>query len=173
MLGNFKPCFALTETYEGWHKFSNNPNDPGGATYSGVTQAVWNAYCQRHGIPRCSVRTMTDEQCEDLYSAQYWKAIQGDKLPKGMDAVVYDEAVNSGPIAAIKALQKVLNQKQDGHLGLVTFAAIDRRNVSELIGAYDANRLSFLHRLKTWRFFGKGWGARVANVTEKAKAMVV
>jgi lysozyme family protein len=34
----------------------------------------------------------------------------------------------------------------------------------EYVKKHSAKRLSFLHGLKTWSVFGKGWGKRVADV---------
>lgn len=173
MIGNFSKCFWVTEAFEGWHKFSNNPKDPGGATYSGVTQRVWDAYCKLMGKPYSSVKAMPDTACLDIYQRQYWDVIQGDKLPLGVDLVVYDAGVNSGNVQAIKFLQRAIGVKADGHIGLVTLHALAGVNDhAALIKSITNLRLSFWHRLRTWAVFQKGWTARGRGVEATALTML-
>lgn len=172
MRGNFAICFAQTERYEGLHKFSNNKHDPGGATYSGVTQRVYNAYRAGLKMPVQDVRRMSDGECQFIYERQYWDAVHGDTLPAGLDLVLYDCAVNAGPVKAIKLLQQAFNVHVDGHWGLETTAAV--QNVTSRafwIKRYCALRLGFLHRLTTWNFFGRGWSARVNGIQAAAVDM--
>jgi lysozyme family protein len=170
--GNFIRCFDQTEVYEGLHKFSNDPVDPGGVTFSGVTQRVYNDYRDRKGLSRQSVRLMTDAECEEIYETQYWRAVNGDGLPVGVDLVIYDIAVNSGPVRAIKFLQQGLGVAADGHLGIVTLAAVAKSDPRKLIQTICALRMSFWHSLSTWWRFGRGWSNRGADVQKKALAMV-
>ncbi|KAJ0337307.1 hypothetical protein COL154_014312, partial [Colletotrichum chrysophilum] len=46
----------------------------------------------------------------------------------------------------------------------MTLAAVAAKDPQALIRAIAARRLGFLHRLKTWRYFGKGWNRRVVQV---------
>ena len=171
-MGDFVACFPVTMQQEGWHQFSNNPKDPGGKTYNGVTQNTWDIWCHREGLPASDVRKMTDAQCMALYRAQYWGAVHGDDLPKGIDLCVWDEGVNAGPVQAIKLLQQALGLKVDGHFGLTTANALRGVNdVHSLIQKYNTLRLSWYHRLKTWTVFRKGWTARVQAITNKALKM--
>ena len=43
-------------------------------------------------------------------------------------------------------------------------AASAVRDQPALIKRYQARRLSFLHALRTWAYFGKGWARRVAGI---------
>jgi lysozyme family protein len=172
---NFGACFAETETWEGYHVFSNNPHDPGGATYSGVTQRAYDGYRRLKALPLQSVRRMTDEECEDIYRTQYWVAARGADLPAGLDLTQYDEAVNTGPVEAAKLLQAALGfsgRAVDGVFGLETLGAVQTCNdVPGLITRVCAARLSFYHRLKTWIYFGVGWNRRDVGIQAKALAM--
>jgi lysozyme family protein len=88
-----------------------------------------------------------------------------------LDLAVFDLAVNSGPGRAAKMLQKVLGVTQDGAIGPQTLAKAVNVDSSKLIADYNAERLAFLQALPTWGTFGKGWGRRVAEVTEQATHM--
>jgi lysozyme family protein len=106
-----------------------------------------------------------------LHKKKYWDKVCGDELPTGLDLAVFDLAVNSGPGRAAKMLQKILGVTQDGAIGPQTIAKALNTDSSKLIADYNAERLAFLQALPTWGTFGKGWGRRVAEVTEQATHM--
>jgi lysozyme family protein len=161
MQANFAACFNVTIQLEGWHQFSDDRFDPGGATYSGVTQAVYSAWCRKNGRPIQSVRRMTDDDCRAIYRVQYWDHVRGDDLPAGVDAMLFDDAVNSGPVEAVRILQQALSVPIDGMFGLRTFdALLAVKDRAALINQLAALRLSFWRRLRTWWRFGRGWTRR-------------
>lgn len=169
---NFEACFAETERWEGWHQFSNNPHDPGGATYSGVTQRAYDAYRKIKGLPSQSVRAMFDNECRDIYRTQYWTPCQAQLLPAGLDLCQYDEAVNSGVVEAGRLLQQALGVNIDGMVGLETLNAVHQcHDIPDLIRRVCAARLSFWHRLKTWVYFGTGWNSRDIGIQAAALEM--
>ncbi len=171
MKGNFNVCLPVILKYEGGR--SNQPNDPGGKTFDGVTQRVYDAYRATHSLPWRDVYQIADDERDYIYQAQYWNAVRGDDMPSGVDLVLFDYAVNSGPVAAIRALQRVLRIPVDGHLGLATMdAAHNRMPPPALVFAISAQRLAFLESLRQlWRTFGMGWKSRVIGVRTIASKM--
>ena len=147
--------------YEGG--FVNHPKDPGGATNQGITQRTYDAYRRRIGHATQSVRLIDNVERDTIYRVQYWDVIRGDDLPSGVDAAVYDFAVNSGPSRAAKFLQSVVGAKQDGVIGLQTLDAAARLDPVVVIERLCADRMSFLRGLKTWGTFGKGWSRRIVG----------
>lgn len=143
--GNFAACLALTLREEGG--YSNDARDPGGATMKGVTKAVYDAYRRGKGQAPRDVRLISDAELQDIYRSGYWTPVGAEALAAGPDLSVFDFAVNSGVSRASWALAQVR--------GLAPAKAISR--VADL-------RLSFLHGLKTWKAFGKGWGTRVGRI---------
>lgn len=147
--------------------YVNNKKDPGGPTNRGVTQAVYDGYRTRKGLPSKSVRSITLEEVSEIYSGQYWNPIRGDDLPVGLDYAVFDFAVNSGASRAIKTLQSVLGVRMDGVIGEKTLSAAMDREVVSLIEEYVEARMKFLRGLKPrngkggWQVFGRGWTRRV------------
>lgn len=165
---------ARTLVYEGGKV--DNPKDPGGRTNQGVTQATFNAYLREKNQPQRDVYTITAAEVADIYTIHYWSAIKGDQLPAGLDFCVYDAAVNSGPGRAGIWLQQALGTgykgPYDGMIGVKTLQAItDFANEDGLIEAYCSHRLGTLQKLSTWKTFGKGWSARIANVQKSSLAM--
>lgn len=152
----------------GW---ANHPKDPGGATMKGVIQRVYDGYRRRLNLPVQSVRLISDHELQEIYRKQYWDEIKGDELPQGVDYVVFDGAVNSGPLQSIKWLQRALGAlytgKVDGVMGQGTLGALAMVNDCDaLIAKIIERREAFLRALKTFSTFGKGWMSRIRQVKQ-------
>lgn len=167
MISNFDKSLELVLKHEGG--FSDHPSDPGGKTMKGVTQAVYDAYRKTRARPVQSVKFITDDEVKAIYRFQYWDRVQGDLLPAGLDYAVFDFAVNSGVGRASKYLQAVLGVAQDGVIGAKTLAAI--QSPRNTINALCDRRMGFLHGLRTFWRFGKGWTRRVQDVRAHALEM--
>jgi lysozyme family protein len=169
MKANFESALAAMLHHEGG--YVNHPSDPGGRTNLGVTQRVWEEWVG-HEVDEKTMRGLTPEMVGPMYKAKYWDKIKGDDLPTGVDYVVFDAAVNSGPGRATKWLQGCVSADQDGAIGPKTMAAVAAMDPKVLVEDYAKRRLSFLMDLKTWPTFGKGWGRRVAEVQTSASTML-
>jgi len=163
MTDRFTECLPLILAHEGG--YVNHPKDPGGATNKGVTQKVYDDYRRNRGVEPRSVREITRAEIRDIYRFQYWDMVNADRLPAGVDYMVFDYAVNSGPNRAAKELQRLLRLNQvDGQIGEGTLRAVtDAADADEvkLIEDYCNRRMRFLRSLKTFGTFGKGWKRRV------------
>tara|TARA_R110000823_G_scaffold298164_3_gene418455 strand:- start:3301 stop:3813 length:513 start_codon:yes stop_codon:yes gene_type:complete len=168
MKANLLPAMVALLKHEGG--FVNHPDDPGGMTNLGVTQRVWEDWVG-HPVDEKAMRALTPAIVAPMYKAKYWDKVAGDALPSGVDFAVFDFAVNSGPGRAAKVLQKVLGAVEDGAIGPNTLAKAVSVDSSKLIADYNAERLAFLMALPTWDTFGRGWGRRVAQVTEQSTHM--
>lgn len=152
---------ALKEVLKSEGGYVNHPKDPGGATNKGITQATYDAYRSR----KQSVRLITDAEVASIYKSRYWDAVQADDLPAGLDYAVFDFAVNSGPVRAIRFLQDALGVSVDGQIGPLTVkAALRHPQPLTVISKLCDKRLYWLKLLKTWPTFGKGWESRVNSV---------
>jgi lysozyme family protein len=170
---NYKPSLDRVLTHEGG--YSNHPDDPGGATMKGVIQRTYDAYRRAKGLKVRSVKSITPEEIQGIYDNQYWDAVKGDKLPIGIDYVVFDGGVNSGPVQSIKWLQAALRPAYkgaiDGQLGEQTLQAVLADNNNDALVDRICNaRLAFLRHLRTWSTFGRGWSTRVSEVRSIGKA---
>lgn len=144
MKSNYARCLAFVLKYEGGKV--DDPQDPGGRTNQGVTQATYDGYRRRKGLLRRDVYVMENVERDEIYKTQYWDAVDGDDLPAGTDLVMMDFAVNSGPKRAKDFAVKV------GGVG---------KPAAVFVAALCDARLAWLKSLKTWARFGRGWGARV------------
>lgn len=172
---NFEKSLKHILAYEGG--WSNDPDDPGGATMRGVTQRVYDGYRRRAGLATRSVRNISDAELRAIYRQQYWDACKAPALPAGIDFVVFDGAVNSGVGQSIKWLQRGLKAAGlyhgpiDGDCGLGTLAAVaSHRDHDLLIADILARRLGMLRELKTWWKYGGGWEKRVVKTMDIGQA---
>jgi lysozyme family protein len=139
-------------------------------TNLGCTKTVWEEHCG-HPVDEKAMRALTPNDVGPLYKNKYWDKVKGDDLPAGVDYVVFDAAINSGPGRAAKWLQACVNVYADGIIGDKTIQAVRNKDVKELINDYCAYRLSYLKMLQTWDTFGKGWERRVKEVNATALSM--
>ena len=168
MKENFRPSLEKVLKHEGG--WSNHRFDPGGATMRGVTLRTYRSYYGHK--TKHDLKNISQSELEHIYKKGYWDKCNCDSLPSGIDYAVFDFGINSGPRRACKMLQKVVGVKQDGIIGPITLKAIRHYKPSIVIKALTNSRMSWLHRLSSWRFFGKGWSRRVAKVGFDAAVMV-
>lgn len=169
MRNNFAEALQAVLHHEGG--FVNHPNDPGGMTNLGCTKAVWEEHCG-HPVDEKAMRALTPADVAPLYKRKYWDKIKGDELPTGIDYLVFDCAINSGPGRAAKFLQACVGVDPDGGIGPKTLAAVNAFDRKQLVEDYSKRRLSFMMDLPTWGTFGKGWTRRVNEVEQVALKMV-
>jgi lysozyme family protein len=119
---SFERALALVFELEGG--FVDHPRDPGGATKFGITRATL-AEARDRPASVADVRGLTRAEAAAIYRRLYWREAGCDRLPPGLDLVVFDFAVHAGPARAAKVLQGVLGLKQDGVIGAVTQKAAE------------------------------------------------
>lgn len=159
---------ALKEILRHEGGYVDHPKDPGGATNLGITlqTARDNGLdLDRDGdVDKADVKAMTPEAAGRVYRAKFWNACECDKLPSGLDLLVFDLAVNSGPARARRMLQDALGVTVDGVLGPKTLDAAQRANTRWTIEKLAQLREQFYRSLPTFPTFGKGWLRRLAGV---------
>lgn len=176
MQENYVKSLTRILVYEGGKV--NDPHDPGGRTNQGVTQATYTAWLSSNKRPNADVYNISAQDVSTIYKGEYWDRIQGDALPTGLDLCVFDASVNSGCGQASKWLQQALGSAYqgqiDGTVGSKTLAAIQSEpgDCVDIIEAFCSRRLATLQRLSTWKYFGQGWHARIANVQKTAISWV-
>lgn len=142
--------------------YSNNPKDPGGETMWGITSAT-----ARHAGYAGPMRDMPKEVAKEIYRERYWH--QGlDRMTYSVAFQVFDSSVNSGKIVAARWLQKAVGVKDDGIIGPVTMAAVEKIDPLVIVIKFNAARLVFLASLPSWQTFGRGWVNRIASNMNKA-----
>ena len=167
-LGRFDACLVEILKHEGG--WVDHPADPGGATNRGVTLKTLSDWLGRTAT-KAEVKALTVSDVSPIYRKRYWDAVHGDDLPPGVDLMVFDLAVNSGPGRAAKFLQEVVGATPDGAIGAATLAKVSGLHPLTIIDGMAERRERFYRGLGTFDTFGRGWMRRLGEVTAKSKEM--
>lgn len=143
---DFETALSFVFAREGG--YVNDPDDPGGATNRGITQATYTEWRRNEGLASQHVRKCSVEEAAAIYRSEYWDKHHCGDLPWPLALVHFDSSVQHA--AADKLLQEVLGVPVDGVIGPRTLAAARDRSPYLL-----ALKLTF-HRLDYYRSIAKG-----------------
>lgn len=156
---DFWEAYPILQDFEGHGSLSDHPDDPGGATKWGITEAVARASGYDGKMENLTLGTAMS-----ITQMKYWDAVQADKLPVEIRYLVFDGAFNSGVRQSIKWLQRACKIKDDGVIGPQTLAALQKNDPNVLKMRICSERLFFLTGLRNFTIFGRGWVNRVAQI---------
>lgn len=138
--------------------FTDDPDDPGGATNYGVTIHT----LRRLGIDltgdgeitTADVRRLTRAKAAEIFVEHYWRRPRISDLPEPLQPPVFDMHVNAGA-NAVKVLQRLLAEMgedldADGEIGPQTVRAADAvydRAGQLLVDAYGIARRNYYYAL--------------------------
>lgn len=143
MMDPFQRSLAFVLKWEGG--FSNHPNDPGGATMRGITQAVYDGYRARKGQAKQTVKNLSQAELEDIYRGQYWTPAKCSTYPWPECLIAFDAAVNCGVSRSLRWMEK-----KNAHDALVERA----HHYLSLVFA----------KPRQFRVFLKGWMNRLTDL---------
>lgn len=146
--------------------YVNDPDDPGGPTNFGVTQATLASW-RGHPVSAGDVRNMDIGEAREIYKRRYLVRPKIDQLPTALIPSVFDMNVNAGG-NSIKILQRILREFKedvsvDGALGPQSIAAAHRVMDSAgeyLVDAYGIERRNFYYRLADRRASSRKYARR-------------
>jgi len=177
MINNWDKSCEMVLKHEGG--FTNDQRDQGnrlpdgrqGSTMLGCTQANWEAYINRK-VTQDDMKKLTKDDVKPLYKKNYWDAVKGDELPNGVDYAAFDFAINAGPSAARKMIQRALGVTADGVFGPKTMAAIQSADAKDLMKKFSNEKIVFYKNLSNFKVYGNGWLKRVEDVQAVADKMI-
>ncbi|MCS7251909.1 MAG: glycosyl hydrolase 108 family protein [Anaerolineae bacterium] len=139
---SFEEAYAFIRKWEGG--YVNDPDDRGGPTNMGITQATYNRYRRDQGLPPQDVRHITPEEAEAIYRRYYWEASGAATLPRPLGMVHMDTAVNMGVERAKQFLGEALKRHpEDPQAALETYLDLRLNRYLEL--AQDPSQRKFLN----------------------------
>ena len=153
-MANFNDAIVKTLAREGGAKFTDVPNDKGGATKYGISQTAY---------PNVDIRNLTEQQARDIYKRDYWDRVRGDDLTSQMIAEnLFDTAVNMGVRTASRLTQIMLNiQPADGIIGSGSLGVINQQNEKEFMVQFTLVKIGYYANLcnkdRTQSKFLLGW----------------
>jgi lysozyme family protein len=170
----FDAALAFTLRAEGG--YVNDPDDPGGATNFGITQAVYAAHRRRMAEPPRPVCELTFDEASKIYRTDYWDRAGCNTFAAERPHLAlahFDAAVNMGVKQATKILQRAVGVPVDGIVGPLTIAAAQTCDEPAVIAAYLEDRAriyrSIAERRPASRKFLKGWLARCDRVSRESQ----
>lgn len=160
---NFEASLLFCLKQEGG--FSDDPHDPGGATFEGITLAEFRDFIGAQTATAADLQNISPGMVSNIYYTNYWTVVEAPSiLPDGIDLSVFDMGVNAGPSRSIKLLQAALGVNADGVIGPLTLAALNDPGVVDdpvsLLRQLAHRQGDFYRSLSTFRYFGKGWITR-------------
>jgi lysozyme family protein len=170
MQANYTPFIArVIQRYEGGYGWDKS--DPGGPTKYGITcydlaehrGKVMNSMSSWAPL----VQAMTLSEAEDIYAAKYATGLYFNELHSGPDCAVLDYGINSGIARPLLVAKRLLNFTGTNPALITAINAAHVADPKWFVDALCQERLAFMHQIRggsAWAEFGKGWGARVADV---------
>lgn len=152
-MADFDPAVTKTLIREGGARFTDNPDDHGGATKYGISQRAY---------PSVDIPNLTEEQAKAIYKQDYWDKVSGDKVrSQAVAENIFDTAVNMGVTTATKLVQLTLEVGVDGKFGPDTVKAVnavdEKEFLSEFTLAKVARYAAICNKDRTQSKFLLGW----------------
>ena len=131
-MSDFDKAIIFTLKQEGG--YVNDQKDPGGETKYGISKKQY---------PFLDISALTLEQVKNIYHTDYWMPAKCEQISYPLNMVHFDCAVNSGIPRAIIILQRTVGVDDDGILGPITLAAINKQDADVLAILAIAEREHF------------------------------
>ncbi|MDE6096347.1 MAG: peptidoglycan domain protein [Muribaculaceae bacterium] len=159
----FEEQFLLAKK-RGW---SDDSDDPGGATMIDVTLSTYSCYMSSHGMPRPGkedLRGITFGEWKDILKTMYWDKWMGDELRSaGVAHLLVDWIWGSGS-GVIRDVQRLVGVKADGIVGPRTLSAVNGSEQEELFGKIYEYREAYYRKCRgAWKYLA-GWLRRLEAI---------
>jgi len=150
-MADFSTAFQLVIANEGG--YVNDPDDPGGETYKGVSRnnfSNWSGWTtidnlkQQAGFPS-SLDNDSDLQnaVSDFYRLNFWNKVNGDQISNQEVAnSIFDFGVNAGITTSATMAQKVVGVTTDGVIGPNSISGINKFNPDYFLSAFTVAKIA-------------------------------
>ena len=179
--GNFDSTVEFVFASEGG--FSDDPDDPGGATNMGITHTTLDTAYQRGIVSHNDVTQLTVNEAKTIYREMYWEPSNADKMPDPLATIYFDTVVLCGQYGGGKLFQRALNNLGqsvvvDGSVGPQTLAAMNEQlkspeDVKALCNELCNVRQSYHESdVNAWKYL-TGWTNRVERMRNLGNSYAV
>lgn len=154
---------AISYVLENEGGYSNDPNDPGGATNFGIEQKEW---------PEVDIANINRDQAIGWYKPNYWEKAPYDSIESQQVATkLFDMHVNCGLGTAVRIAQQAMgfkNEDVDGNMGPATLSAINQAQPNDFLNAVVELLQAHYKSLETHNpklvVFDHGWMNRAVKL---------
>lgn len=169
----FDPAYEKVLQNEGG--YGNDPQDPGGETYKGISRNNWNSWRGWQNIdlgkrrPNFPANLEKDIDLQgavkEFYQSAFWSPIQGDRLiNQAVANSIFDFAVNAGVKTSVSLAQMVVETEPDGVVGDKTIKAINDLDPEHFLASFTvakiARYISIVKKRPTSQKYFYGWVCR-------------
>lgn len=153
-MADFEKAIVKTLAHEGGAKFTEDPNDRGGATKYGISQRSY---------PNLDIKNLTEKEARAIYKRDFWDRIRGDEIESQVIAEnLFDTCVNMGVRTGSRLAQIALNiTPADGIIGSASLEHINAASEAEFISNYTIAKIAryahICNKDKTQSRYLLGW----------------
>jgi lysozyme family protein len=162
----FELCLGLVLQEEGG--FFDDPRDPTSTANLGVSIGALSQWLGRDASIE-DVEALTPWDVLPIYKARYWQAAGCDRLPVGLDLLVFDTAVDMGVDAAVEILQEVTGVRADGEPGERTLRAARAAKPAAVLEFYTVAREARYRDRPEFPDLGQAGLERLSRMTAQAE----
>lgn len=175
-MAEFIKAFQKTIANEGG--YVNDPDDPGGETYKGISRKNFPQWLgwqiidvlkkQPDFLLSLEKSAEIREEVGTLYLSQFWTKIKGDEIKdQAVAESIFDFSVNAGVVPASVMLQNIVGTTADGVVGEKTIDALNRFNPKHFLAAFTVAKielyLSICKKRPVSKKYFFGWVDRAIN----------
>lgn len=170
-MDRFDICFERVVGHEGG--FTNDRRDRGNWTSGVIGQGQLKG--TKYGIsamsyPSIDIRNMTLATAKAIYRRDFWQRWSCDKVPAGVDYLLFDAAINHGGNRAARLLQAAVGAVQDGAIGPATLRAVGAMPARKIATEFAYHRMVFYTNISTFPTYKHGWTRRAIETYGTALA---
>jgi lysozyme family protein len=167
-MADFLDALRVVLIHEGGSEFTDNPNDPGGATKYGISLR----FVRGEGvdidhdgdIDADDIKGLSAEDAEKLYASFFWAPVHADNFMQPVAAKLFDVGVNVGTKRGAVLAQKAALAEVDGLIGPQTIRAINAMQPALFIANMERVQTDFYEAIVADRpaavEFLEGWKVR-------------
>lgn len=167
-MADYKKMIPWIKKWEGG--WSDDPDDAGGATMQGITLATFRKF---YGLDKTKtdLRQITENEWANIFKKGYWDKMLADLIYSQMIAEICVQMCwGSGPVTAIKKIQKLLGCKRDGIVGPITLGLLNNCNEKDLFLKLYEMRKEWLYGIAKKgnnKKFLRGWLNRLEDLKKR------
>lgn len=164
-MAEYKKMIPWLKKWEGG--YANDPDDTGGCTMKGITIGTYRKW---FGLDKTceDLKKITDAEWEHIFKRGYWDKMCADYIEnQSIAELCVQMCWGSGPVTAVKRIQKTLGCKQDGIVGPVTLSKLnspDRHKTFDRLWIMRYNWLGEIAKNGNNMKFLKGWLRRLNSI---------
>lgn len=144
----------------------DNPNDEGGRTATGITQADFDRFLKTHNLPKRDVYLASIDEWRQIYYDHYWEPMGCENYPAEIAYVVFDSSVLHGTGFTANALKAIAGSNYEREL-----PKLSGPDMQSFLLALRRKRWERMQGRPSFPHFSAGWKKRLDDVDRNVRAL--